>query len=101
MLPFAPAPRCAEQSVEKACKKSMPVKIASKEAKVEEKLLPRSNVRADNDELMDELDRQDAVGNSSHASTSVLEIGRCEKKRNRKAKEKATLAMGESTNLQA
>lgn len=50
---------------------------------------------------MDELDRQDADGNSSHASTSVLEIGRCEKKRNRKAKEKATLAMGESTNLQA
>ena len=83
-----------------ACKKSMPIKIASKEAKVEEKLLSRSNVRSDNDESMDELDRQDADGNSSHASTSVLEIGRCEKKRNRKAKAKAVLAMGKSTDLQ-
>ena len=100
LLPFAPAPRRAEQSVEKACKKSLHLNIASEEAKVEEKLLSQSNVRAVSDESMDELDRHDADGNSSHTPTSILEIGRCEKKRNRKAKDKAILAMGESTNLQ-
>ena len=92
-LPFAPAPRRAKQSVEKACEMSIPLKIASLKTQEEEKMLTKSNERASTNNLMDELDRQDADSESSGTPTTVLEIGERERKRDRKAKDKAIVAI--------
>lgn len=78
----------------------MSLKIVGEEAE-EEKTMPiESSKRANNDSSAYELEKLGAESGYSDTSTNVLELDRHEKKRDRKAKEKANDAIKRAADSQ-